>query len=491
MLCRLTLLIGCLAKSCLAQVTDAVMDLPKIDHTISDSKQFRVYGGDRRSRGTFASFAERQKSAFLSLLSKDDVWHHPIAIRISGQLTDPPVPEPIAWHARKYQFSDTYTIEIGVTLCTDFSREKMTATLIHMLMFEMALRDAEIDVTDQLIPLWLQEGLPGALRLRREGRPSGLFKTMLQLDLIPPATDVLSATEDEIDAVSRSVYTAAASGFVLMLLDQPEGPVKFGKLIHAYGGRHGAKGHNLIARHFSGLIGTAERLEKTWILFCSKLAQPQATEFLSPSETEARLADALKVEFLEFDDTVAETLVPVATKKKRGFLGRLLARAKIGDLEETSEEPEAEENAPLAAPGKRATRKFEGSLEDFERFRLRKDRVEILAPVQRQLLQLGFRSFPLHRPIVEEYMKLVGELYSEKPAQIKERLLTLNSERQHLTELLESIGAIMDDYERTKLNRKSGVFDGYMERAKEIESDTHKARDPISQYMDDVERALE
>jgi hypothetical protein len=88
-------------------------------------------------------------------------------------------------------------------------------------------------------------------------------------------------------------------------------------------------------------------------------------------------------------------------------------------------------------------------------------------------------------------MKLVGELYSEKPAQIKERLLTLNSERQHLTELLESIGAIMDDYERTKLNRKSGVFDGYMERAKEIESDTHKARDPISQYMDDVERALE
>ena len=87
-------------------------------------------------------------------------------------------------------------------------------------------------------------------------------------------------------------------------------------------------------------------------------------------------------------------------------------------------------------------------------------------------------------------MELVGVLFSEKPRRIKERLLALKSERKRLAELMGSIDAFMDDYEKTKLKRKSGVFDTYMERAREIEEDTEKARDPISQYLDEVGRAL-
>lgn len=220
----------------------------------------------------------------------DDPWHHLILIRLSGQLTDPPTGPGVDWNIN--QFGTTFSLEIRVRLHQDFSKEAFRNTLLHMLMFERALRDVEVPVTDQLIPRWIRIGLPGALRLRREGRPSGFFRTMFRLNLVTPAEEILSATKEDIDAVSRSVYAASASGFVLMLLDQPEGPQKLARMIHGFGGAHQAQGHSMVARHFPALIGSAERLEKQWVLYCSKLASPQVLEFLTPEATASALSEA-------------------------------------------------------------------------------------------------------------------------------------------------------------------------------------------------------
>lgn len=469
-----------------AQVTEADVVIPEMGQTTSASKQFRIIGGDRQIRNAFASYAERVKNRFLQALQKDkeDAWHHRILIRVAGRLTDPSPEESIDWKVS--QFGNHFTLEIRVTLSAAFDRETMTAALLHMLMFEMALRDVEVAVNDQLIPRWLRVGLPGALKRREAGRPSGFFKTMFELNLITPADEILTATKDDVDAVSRSVYEASASGFVLMLLDQQGGPAKFAKLLHGHGGSHGVRGHDLLARYFPALRGTKERLEKTWILYCSKLAAPQAMEFLDPEATERALAEALQVSFLEF---VPET-APERSQKPIRFLGNLWSRGKAEKDNEKGDEGSAPEDAG-AGEEERPTQAFEGTLADFERFLGRADREEILIPVRDRLLHLNVRSFPLYRPLVQDYQEVVAKLLAGRPEGVAKHLEALAEERGRMTQLLDAIRIFMDEHERRPRDTKTGVFDNYLRQVREIERGSRASQDPISKYMDEVENALE
>ena len=491
--CLLASLPGALPSASPAQVREATVDQPRAEVTRSTSEQFRIYGGDRRARGSFASFAEGRKQALLRLLGLEDGWHHPIVIRIAGKLTDPAVAEPIDW--RVNQFGDTFALEIGVTLCTEFSRERMTETLLHMLMFEMALRDVEVPVTDRLIPRWLRVGLPKAMRLRRDGRPSGFFKMMFELNLVPLATEILSATKTDVDSFSRAIYEASTSGFVLMLLDEPGGSAKLAKLVHGFGGAHRAVGHDFVARYFPSLRGPAEQLERTWILYCTKLAAPKILEFLDPAATEAQLAEALKVSFLEYEQEAASGKERARPMRRRPLSKGLRRFPKDLPRDEKSAGPEAgEATGKTDTSGKtepRPTRTFKGTIADFERFIRRKDRKQILAPVRRRLIILGFRSFPLHRPLINDYSEAVADLLAGRPKGVKDRLRALKSERERLLGLMKNVEAFMDDYEKTQWDRKSGVFDAYIRRAEAVDKGRRKARDPISAYMDAVERALE
>lgn len=465
-----------------AQVTEALaLEAPNDTLTISSSKQFRVFCEDRSVRNTFASFAERQKDQLLNLLSMDDTWHVPILLRISGKLTDPTVSKSVRWRVNLFQEQGHRELEIRVQLGSSFSREEMSAMLLHVLMYEIALRDIEVEVTKTLIPRWVRIGLPRALELRRTGRQSSFFRTMFRLNLVTPAAEILSAEDEDTDSVARTVYEASAAGFVLMLLDQKDGALSFGKLLHAYGGAHGKKGHNLLARFYSSLIGTADRLEQTWILYCAKLSEPQATEFLTPVETEARLVDAIEVRFLEFMPESAES-EDEAPKKGVLFGGLFKAKADFkNDAESVKSTP----------PENRATRSFEGTLLDYERFLAREDRVEILLPVQKRLLELDIHSFPLYRPLIREYHLIVADLNAGKPDKIMQRLTQLQKERESLTELMANVDAFIDTAVLARKRGISGVFDNYMEGRKAIRNQELPESDPISRYLDEAEEYFE
>ena len=464
-----------------AQVTEALeLSTPNDTLTISSSKQFRVFSKDRAIRNTFASFAERQKDQLLNLLSVDDTWHAKIILRVSGKLTDPPVPKPVRWRVNLSKEQGYKELEIRVRLGSSFSREEMNAPLLHVLMYEIALRDIEVKVTQTLIPRWVRIGLPRALELRRTGRQSSFFRTMFRLNLVTPAAEILSAEDEGTDSVARTVYEASAAGFVLMLIDQKDGALSFGKLLHAYGGAHGKKGHNLLARFYPSLIGTADRLEQTWILYCAKLSEPQATEFLTPVDTEERLVDAIKVKFLEFVPEASES-EEVAPKKGRFLGGLFKAKSDFeGDAEKVKSVPSEKE----------ATRLFEGTLFDYERFLAREDRAEILAPVQRRLLELDIRSFPLHRPLIKGYHHIVVDLMSGKPDKATQRLTELQKERESLAALMANVDAYIDAAEADRKRGLSGVFDNFMEGSKAIRNQKMPASDPISRYLDEAEEAL-
>ena len=142
-------------------------------------------------------------------------------------------------------------------------------------------------------------------------------------------------------------------------------------------------------------------------------------------------------------------------------------------------------------PENRATRSFEGTLLDYERFLAREDRVEILLPVQKRLLELDIRSFPLYRPLIKEYHLIVADLNAGKPDKITQRLTQLQKERESLTELMANVDAFIDTAVLARKRGSSGVFDNYMEGRKAIRNQELPESDPISRYLDEAEEYFE
>ena len=121
-------------------------------------------------------------------------------------------------------------------------------------------------------------------------------------------------------------------------------------------------------------------------------------------------------------------------KKGRFFKGFFKAKA--------DSENDVEPVASVASE-EQATRPFERTLFDYERFLAREDRAEILAPVQKRLLELDIRSFPLYRPLIKEYHLIVADLNQGKPDKITQRLTKLQSERESLAELMANVEAFI------------------------------------------------
>lgn len=198
--------------------------------------------------------------------------------------------------------------------------------------------------------------------------------------------------------------------------------------------------------------------------------------------------------FLEFESP--ETIDGEGNDKKRNFLTRFWKKdgptVEATNSGSTQSEDREEESTPAASPAdtEPPTRVFEGTLNDFERILPRQDRAEILAPVRQALLELGFRSFPLYRPLINDYLQLVGDLLGGQSKGIEKRLSALDQERDRLTRLLQDIDTFMDEFEREEMRKKSGLFDAYLQRVKVIESSSGSTGDPISSYLDEVERAL-
>ena len=491
-----------IALMAVGQVREADLVKPVTDFTISTSEQFRIYGSDRDTRGTFGVFAEHHKDAFLSILKADDEWEHPIVIRLSGKLTDLSEGRPITRSLVHYD--DNFGLEIEVRLGTGFTREGMREAVLEMLMFERGLQDSVQAPETNPVPRWLKEGIPRAIAQRREGRSSSFFASMVRMGIVPSAKDLLGSKNTEADSVSRAIFRTAAGGMVMMLLDQQEGPDKLAKFIRDLASPYATSQRNLLARYFPALRGKDERLEQQWALYCTKLASPQAFEFHSPEDTESHLVDALKVSFLEF---VRKEVVPMGAKKRGGKLriGKLFGKRKKDDLvakeddetlnlEDSREQPstddEAEPDAGNTAEDRVPTRRFDGTVMDFERFIRRKDRNEILMPVRQRLLELSFRSFPSYRKMIQDYLELVRRLRAGEARGVAEELEALHATRANLSAELTDVKDYLNWYEVTQLQQKSGAFLEYLQRAKALEGDLMPHQDTLSEYLDKIEAAL-
>ncbi|HUF62577.1 MAG TPA: hypothetical protein VMN36_10930 [Verrucomicrobiales bacterium] len=466
---------------------------------VSADKQFVVYADELRVRAGLIELAETVKTDYQSLLLRSPDWVFPIVLQVRKAEgpggSGPPVRE------RLFQTNDGYRLQLDVDLGERFRSEALRDALIRMLMTEQALRVLEGKPPATMIPRWLAVGVPEAMRYRAQGEPSTLFASIFKAGRILSVEEILGSTEAPANAVSEAVYRASACGFVQLLLDQASGPAQLAELIGGLG-LPAESMADRVARQFPGLRGSNEKLEKWWVLQASFLARPGVFELMGPQETDRAIEEALQLHFWEEiprEELALATGLPGGAEASgaRAAAGGGRDRLRLAFWKKREKESSAdaggateETRASMQTEPEPRTRAVSCHVREIERYIAREDRARILLPSRRRLTELTFRSFPMHRAMLEDYRKLLDSLAKGRTADAGAKLESLEWERRALLEQIGEIRDYLNWYSVTQTDDRSGVFERYLERSRALQETRPLRKDRISSYLDGMEEEL-
>jgi hypothetical protein len=127
-------------------------------------------------------------------------------------------------------------------------------------------------------------------------------------------------------------------------------------------------------------------------------------------------------------------------------------------------------------------------IEDYAAILKRPDSREIF---QRSLLSLNAlqqRSAVLLRPIVTEYVSIVASLAEGKAKDVDERIRQLRQRTQVALDQSKAIRDQLDLHEANSLPAMSGIFEDYLKLPESIKKEIPARQDPISKYLDALDR---
>jgi hypothetical protein len=118
------------------------------------------------------------------------------------------------------------------------------------------------------------------------------------------------------------------------------------------------------------------------------------------------------------------------------------------------------------------------------------EKVAINQMSQELLLFVG-AAHPVLRPVAREYQQVAALLVRGRRRGIAKRLSHLEVTRKQLAARMGEIDDYMNWFEATQMERRSGVFNGYLKAANESEIFISRRRDPLSVYLDALENEIE
>ncbi len=193
----------------------------------------------------------------------------------------------------------------------------------------------------------------------------------------------------------------------------------------------------LLLKHFPGMNLGPESFSKWWALQLAQMAEKPFPHVLTIGETEKELQALLVVRF----NDPSGNLIEVGTDQFRDLLA-----------------------LPL------------------------KDRQASIRPVVERGRQFLYRAFPAHRPVLMEYLTLLGEIASDGDEQVEKRLQELAGERERLRSLGSRVRDYLEWYRITNSKERSGDFESFVERKEKLESRPGGHRGPVSEYLDSMQR---
>lgn len=407
-------------------------------HVVSQSRMFSVSGGDSLRMGAIATKADEVRGSVCRLLGFGTDWKYAISIRLVGQPTDPPEPNPI--RTRLSIIGQEPNFQIRIYPGGGINVERLTNAIITMVLYERALRDVRADsLPDSVnIPEWLVTGVQQAILWRSGKADRRLYQNLFnRAEMLSPEEIIGTGQASRLDATTRQIYEVSCGVLVMCLANREGGLAQLRELVMESATEEGTP-RDVIAAHFHELGVDDNMLNKWWALELAALSQPLATEAMTPMETERQLTEALTVLYY---NPYTRTPEPVS-------VDNLYALVELPDWREQ------------------------------------------MRPCIERLMELNLRCFPGYRAILMEYARAIGELLNgATPDAVQNIVGPLRELRQaYITTSIRGRD-YLDWYEITQMGGRQDTasFNSYLEAMRVLRKENPGPRTPVSQYLEDVE----
>ncbi len=413
---------------------------PGGEKVMSRSGQFRVSGGEPLVRGTLAILAEETKDELLKLTGEKDEWKVPVTVALYGSPGDPLPPRTVAM--RLLEVGGARELRIDVHLSRGIEHERYKRAVTTALIYERALRTLPAGDADKplFVPPWLADGLREATVWRLNQSDRRLYEALFKRGGLFKLDDLFTMGNqafDEMDGASRAAFRVSSGALVMALLEQPQGKDGFRAFLTEVAAYEGEM-PGLMRRHFPELNLSETSLAKWWTLqLANKGGLNQLTDILTIAESETALNEALRLNF----------------RTPEGIIQQM-------DL---AAWPEL---TPLKEP----------------------ERLEAIRPAEDALLRLSLRCFPSYRPILSEYLLVLAAIAKDKTKDVPERLSKLAEARAAKVALANRARDYLDWFEITRARDTSGAFEDYLRLKERLKSDSVRRKDPVSDYLDRMDR---
>jgi hypothetical protein len=411
-------------------------EAPNADTVVSRSNQFRISGGDSLTRATAALLAEETKDELLQLTAEKDQWKVPVAIALHGKPGDPLPARTLS--TRLLVVEGVRQLQLDKHLSPGLEQERFKRAVTAMLLYERNLNanPAGAPDADLIVPPWLADGLREATAWRLNQSDRRLYASLFKQGGLFKLDELFAVSEkafENLDGATRAAFRVSSGALVMALLEQPQGKDGFrGFLteIAAYQGELPV----LLRKHFPELNLSETSLSKWWALQLANMGGLNlATDIFTIAQTEAALADALKLNFRTPEGIIQQK--------------EITAWPEVAALKEAQ-------------------------------------RVAAVRMAEDALVRLSYRCFPSYRPLLANYQSILGDIAANRNADLAEALAKLDETRATMVSRANRARDYLDWFEITRARQTSGEFDDYLRLKEELKSNPHRRKDELSLYLD-------
>jgi hypothetical protein len=404
-----------------------------LERSVSPSRQFIIFGGNRILRSAVSDAAERVKAKLLGLLQLRDQWSVPILLHLQRPQANAPEVPPVLLN-----FSQTgagLKIQLDLLVDRDFQPAVLQREVLRALLLELSYRTLpSLPAGTPYIapPDWLVDGI-----LTLDSESPEVFEGLDSIASNPPALKNFLAQHPRLlDSQSRALYRACASALVRILLEHENGRAQLNRYI-ADLPRASVDALSDLQVHFPWLGKDSDAMEKNWRENVVRVANERRFALITFAATSEQLDECL--------------------------------RTKIAQ-----------------------DREKKNSLNLGETVRASRPNIDTKAANElgQRLTLLATRAHPLLRPVVVDY-QLAAELLARKKRHgLARRLAGSAALREKIAARMSEVDDFMNWYEATQAKTASGAFRDYLHAADSSEQ-IPRRHDALSVYLDALETQLQ
>ena len=404
-----------------------------LERSVSPSRQFIIFGGNRILRSAVSDAAERTKSKVLTLLQVRDQWSVPILLNLQRpQANIPEIPQVLL------DFSQTgagLKIQLDLLVAPDSQPAVLQREVLRAVLLEMSYRSLpSLPAGTPYIapPDWLIDGI---LTLDNE-TPDTLDGLDTAATNPPTLKDFLTQHPTLLDSPSRALYRACASGLLRMLLERDSGRAQLARYI-ADLPRSSSDVLANFQSHFSWLGSDSGAMERTWRQNIARVASERRFALLTFAATSEQLDECLLTKLAQDRNKKNSLTLAETVRTSRPNIDRVSTK-KLGD----------------------------------------------------RLMLLATRAHPLLRPIVVDYQLAAASVARKKRNGLAKRLANSKALRETIAARMNEVDDFMNWFEATQAKTASGAFRDYLHASANNDA-IPRRRDALSVYLDALETQLQ